>query len=98
MNYKNELEKYLNISTITKKTNDKANITTLNKTQPLEESILLPPRYYSKVVEECLNFEEVNSKKVNINKYRIMTSRNFYPTINPTITNTKIQSDQNQHT
>ena len=63
MNYKDELQKYLNNSN--SNISNLNNITIINKTQ-IEESILLPPRNYNKVVEECLNFEEVNVKKVNI--------------------------------
>jgi hypothetical protein len=62
MNYKDELQKYLSSSNIN---TTNINNTIINKTQ-LDESELLPPRKYNKVVEECLNFEEVNTKKVNI--------------------------------
>jgi hypothetical protein len=71
MNYKNELEKYLNNSNIKLNKNDITNTTIINQTQQLEESIVQPPRYYSKVVEECLNFEEVNTKKVKYNKLEL---------------------------
>jgi hypothetical protein len=68
MNYKYELEKYLNNSRskldseISKLC---VNNSSVASTQGgISESTILPSFKYKKVIEECLNFEEVDSRKV----------------------------------
>jgi hypothetical protein len=78
MNYKCELEKYLNSSksklddsAMTTKankidlTNNKHDSTLLRTTAAvLNDSSILPTHKYYKVIEECLNFEDVDTRKV----------------------------------
>jgi hypothetical protein len=70
MNYKYELEKYLNSSKTNHSdlTNSHLGISkvesTFIQTTVLSESTILPSHKYNKVIEECLNFEDVDTRKV----------------------------------
>jgi hypothetical protein len=74
MNYKYELERYLNNSksklditnTTTYADNHKAVDSTFLKSSNgvLSESNIIKERKYHRVIEECLNFEDINTRKV----------------------------------
>jgi hypothetical protein len=76
MNYKHELERYLNnsrskaiddsdisISRVVGNTKA-ADISSFIQTTALSESTILPSHKYNKVIQECLNFEDIDTKKV----------------------------------
>ena len=70
MYYKSELEKYLSTSQskINLSNNDTAifndELKSDFKKSIYDESVILPTRNYNNLIEECLNFDEIDTKKV----------------------------------